>query len=248
MLSSQNSKKDMAEDYVRHDQLQDPNATFQQQHIHMLPADIQKNLHIHAKSLQDFPEMRQPPADYAQPQQPADINIEQEGEQGQQMLEQLNPEEVQVHNAVVHAIKTQSTDNYFFLEGPAGSGKTFLYNTFVHNLPASGYKAKCVAYSGIAATLLIHGRTAHSTFQIPIPLLDNSTCNVKAQSIRAQQQRDTMLFIWDEASMIPETALKTVHRLLRDITKVDRPFGGKYFMLGGDFKQLLPVVKKAGRK
>eukprot|EP00794_Sanderia_malayensis_P014510 gene14510-biopygen11614 len=112
----------MAEDYVRHDQLQDPNATFQQQHIHMLLADIQKNLHIHAKSLQDFPEMPQPPADYAQPQQPADINIEQEGEQGQQILEQLNPEEVQVHNAVVHAIKAQSTDNYFFLEGPAGNG------------------------------------------------------------------------------------------------------------------------------
>eukprot|EP00794_Sanderia_malayensis_P001555 gene1555-biopygen1441 len=57
-----------------------------------------------------------------------------------------------------------------------------------------------------------------------------------------------MLFIWDEASMIPATALKAVDRLLRDITKVDRPFGGKYFMLGGDFRQVLPVVKKAGRE
>eukprot|EP00794_Sanderia_malayensis_P020870 gene20870-biopygen15392 len=80
-------QEDMADDYVRHDQLQDSNTTFQQQHIHMCLADIQNNLHIHGKSLQDFPEMPQLPADYAQPQQPADeINIKQEREQGQQML------------------------------------------------------------------------------------------------------------------------------------------------------------------
>eukprot|EP00794_Sanderia_malayensis_P002293 gene2293-biopygen2036 len=242
-------QEDMAEDYVRHDQLQDPNATFQQQHIHMCLADIQRNLQIHGNSLKDFPEMPQLPADYAQPRQAADeINIEQEREQGQRMFEQLNPEQLQVHNTIVQAIETQSQDNCFFLDGPAGTGKTFLYNTLVHNLQASGHKVKCVAYSGIAATLLIHGRTAHSTFQIPIPLLDDSTCNIKAQSLRAQQLRDTMLFIWDEASMIPATALKAVDRLLRDITKVDRPFGGKYFMLGGDFRQVLPVVKKAGRE
>eukprot|EP00794_Sanderia_malayensis_P004010 gene4010-biopygen2490 len=242
-------QEDMAEDYLEHDQLQDPNATFQQQQIHMCLADIQKNLHIHAKSLQDFPEMPQLPADYAQPQQPAEgINIEREREHGQHMLEQLNPEQLHIHNTVVHAIETHSTDNCFFLDGPAGTGKTFLYNTLLHNLQASGNKVQCIAYSGIVATLLIHGRTAHSTFQIPIPLLDNSTCNIKAQSLRAQQLRDTTLFTWDEASMIPATALKAVDRLLRDITKVHRPFSGKYFMLGGDFRQVLPVIKKAGRE
>eukprot|EP00794_Sanderia_malayensis_P013294 gene13294-biopygen10605 len=242
-------QEDMAEDYVRHSQLQDPNATFQQQHIHMCLADIQKNLHIHGKSLNDFPEMPQLPANYAQPQQPADeINIEQEREQGQRMFEQLNSEQLHIHNTIVQAIETQSPDNCFFLGGPAGTGKTFLYNTLVHNLQASGHKVKCVAYSGIAATLLINGRTAHSTFQIPIPLLDDSTCNIKAQGLRAQQLRNTTLFIWDEASMIPATGLKAVDRLLRDITKVEQPFGGKYFMLGGDFRQVLPVVKSTGRE
>eukprot|EP00794_Sanderia_malayensis_P021395 gene21395-biopygen17171 len=242
-------QEDMADDYVRHDQLQDGNTTFQQQHIHMCLVDIQNNLHIHGKSLQDFPEMPQLPANYPQPQQVDDeINIEQEREQGQQMLEQLNPEQLHIHNTVVHANETHSTDNCFFLDGPAGTGKTFLYNTLVRNLQASGHKLKCVAYSGIAATLLIHGRTAHSTFQIPIPLLDTSTCNVKAQSLRAQKLRDTTLFVWDEASMILATALKAVDRLLRDITKVHKPFGGKYFFLGGDFRQVLPVIKKAGRE
>ena len=84
-----------------------------------------------------------------------------------------------------------------------------------------------MAYSGIASTLLINGATAHSTFQIPIPLLPDSTCSIKRQSARAQILRETTIFIWDEASMIPADALKSGDVLLRDITQVNRPFGGK---------------------
>ena len=105
-----------------------------------------------------------------------------------------------------------------------------------------------MAYSGSASTLLFNGATAHSTFQIPIPLLHNSVCNVKRQSARAQGLRDTTIFIWDEASMIPANALTTVDILLRDITQVDHPFGGKFMFLGGDFRQVLPVVPRAGRE
>eukprot|EP00794_Sanderia_malayensis_P008543 gene8543-biopygen6839 len=242
-------QEDPADDYVRHDQLQDPNAAFQQQHIYMCLVDIQNNLHIYGKSLQEFPEIPQLPANYAQPQQADDeINTEQEQEQGQQMLEKLNPEQLQIHSAIVLATETQSTDNCFFLDGQARTGKTFFYNTLVHNLQASGHKVKCVAHSGKAATLLIHCRTAQSKFQIPVPLLHNSTCNVKAQSSQGQQLQDSTQFIWKEASTIPATALKAVDSLLRDITKVHKPFGGKYFVLGGDFRQLLSVIKKAGRE
>eukprot|EP00794_Sanderia_malayensis_P011663 gene11663-biopygen9333 len=184
--SAKEFQEDMPEDYIRHNQLQHPNATFQQQHIHMCLADIQKNLHIHGISLKDFPEMPQLLADYAQPQQPADeINIEQEREQGQRMFEQLNPEQPQIHNPIVQAIETQSPDNCFYLDGPAGTGKTFLYNTLVHN-------------------------------QLP-----------DTKSTRA---------------------LKAVERLLRDITKAEQPFGGKYFMLGSDFRKVMPVVKNADRE
>ena len=99
--------------------------------------------------------------------------------------------------------KPHHTKNCFFVDGPAITGKTFLYNTLVHNLQGLGIKVKCVAYSGIASTLLINGATAHSSFQIPIPLLPDSTCNIKRQSTRAQKLLETTLFIWDEASMIP---------------------------------------------
>eukprot|EP00794_Sanderia_malayensis_P002239 gene2239-biopygen2002 len=69
-------QEDMADDYARHDELQDRNAAFQLQHIHMCLADIQNNLYIHGKSLQDFPKMLQLPANYACSQQAdGEINI-----------------------------------------------------------------------------------------------------------------------------------------------------------------------------
>ena len=33
-----------------------------------------------------------------------------------------------------------------------------------------------------------------------------------------------------------------VSRLLYDITKCEEPFNGKIFLLGGDFRQVLPVI------
>ena len=104
-----------------------------------------------------------------------------------------------------------------------------------------------MVYSGIANTLLINGTTAHSTFQIHTPLLPDSTCNIKRQSARAQFLRDTTIFIWDEASMIPANALEDVDVLLRDITQINKTFGGKFIFLGVDFRQVLLVVLRAGR-
>ena len=37
-------------------------------------------------------------------------------------------------------------------------------------------------------------------------------------------------------------AFEAVDRTFRDLTNVDEPFGGKIFILGGDFRQILPVV------
>ena len=104
----------------------------------------------------------------------------------------------------------------------------FTYNTIVHNLQALEKKVKCMAYSGITSTLLINGATAQSKFQIPIYLLPNSVCNVNCQIGRARMLMETTLCIWDEVSMIPANALQAVNLRLRDITQVNKPFGGKF--------------------
>ena len=49
------------------------------------------------------------------------------------------------------------------------------------------------------------------------------------------------MFILDEAPMSPRYALEGIDRSLRAFMKNDLPFGGKIMVLGGDFRQLLPV-------
>ncbi|CAG8778301.1 8548_t:CDS:1, partial [Rhizophagus irregularis] len=99
-----------------------------------------------------------------------------------------------------------------------------------------------VASSGIAALLLNGGRTAHSRFKIPIKLFENSTLNISKQSELAKLIKMTKLIIWDEAPMAHKFTFEAVDRTFRDITEVDKPFGGIIFVMGGDFRQILPVV------
>ena len=45
--------------------------------------------------------------------------------------------------------------------------------------------------------------------------------------------------------MIPKHAIEAIDRMLRDISNSNVPFAGKVILLGGDFRQTLPVVKRA---
>ena len=106
-----------------------------------------------------------------------------------------------------------------------------------------------MASSGIAALLLDGGRTAHSRFKIPLELTSSSTCNIKINSPEANLIRETKLIIWDEAPMAHRHAIEAVDRTIRDIMKSidpsfkEIPFGNKVILFGGDFRQILPVVK-----
>jgi chromosomal replication initiation ATPase DnaA len=54
----------------------------------------------------------------------------------------------------------------FYIDGPGGMGKTFLYQTIMASLRSRGQIVIATASSGIAATLLPGGRTTHSRFQL----------------------------------------------------------------------------------
>jgi len=64
----------------------------------------------------------------------------------------------------------------------------------------------------------------------------------------------TKLIIWDEAPMMHKHCFEAVDRSLRDVCKeqnngrMDIPFGGKVVVLGGDFRQILPVIPKGTRQ
>lgn len=142
----------------------------------------------------------------------------------------------------------QNAGKIFFLNGAAGTGKTFVYNTIAAKCRSLGHIVIAVASSGIASQLLDGGRTAHSTFGIPLDVLENSVCGFSKQSLQAELFRETKLIIWDEVPMQHRFCIEAVDRTLRDICSNDKPFGGITVVLGGDFRQILPVIPKGVRE
>ncbi|KAJ1283306.1 hypothetical protein BS78_03G118400 [Paspalum vaginatum] len=110
-----------------------------------------------------------------------------------------------------------------------------------------------VASSGVASLLLPNGRTAHSRFKIPIDIDEISICDIKRGTKLAELLTQTDLIIWDEALMTNRHCFEALDRSLRDILSEknselqDIPFGGKVVVLGGDPKQILPVIENASK-
>ncbi|XP_052901555.1 uncharacterized protein LOC128309213 [Anopheles moucheti] len=169
-------------------------------------------------------------------------------------LHQLNDEQRMVYETVTAAIDRQlaATDDagsdgdqrFFFLDGPGGTGKSFVLEKILAYTRRRSGIALATAASGIAALLLTGGKTVHSTFKLPLDLNENSTCSIPIQSKRAELIRQATLIVWDEASMSSRYALEAVDRTLQDVTGVQRAFGGKVVLLSGDFRQILPIVPK----
>ncbi|GKA95991.1 DNA helicase [Tanacetum coccineum] len=69
---------------------------------------------------------------------------------------------------------------------------------------------------------------------------------VVSATLLADLLRENDLIIWDEAPMNDRRCFEALDRSLRDILNEPHTlFGGKSIMLGGDFRQTLPVKKKA---
>ncbi|MFT5780171.1 MAG: GTPase SAR1 family protein [Crocinitomicaceae bacterium] len=150
------------------------------------------------------------------------------------------------------------TQRSVFLTGKAGTGKT----TLLQKIIKSTYKqAVIVAPTGIAA-LNAGGVTIHSFFQLPfggfIPdfkfpsTFDNSVRlenrstllhHFKMNKSRRAIIRNLELLIIDEVSMLRSDVLDAMDWMLRNVRKINQPFGGLQVLFIGDLLQLPPVVK-----
>ena len=106
------------------------------------------------------------------------------------------------------------------------------------------FQVKSAAWSGIASTLLIDGRTLCSTFALPVPCVSGCSSNLAVESDSAQQLRDCSLVIIDEVSTVPLPAVEAIDNLMRELTGNDVVMGGKVFVFGGDFRQTLPIPQR----
>jgi hypothetical protein len=144
-----------------------------------------------------------------------------------------------------HALHNKS--KVFFIDGPGGTGKTYLYKALLAKVRSLRLIAIATTTSGIAASILPGGRTAHSRFKIPISIREDTVCNFSKQSGTAELLRWASLIIWDEVVMTKRQADEALDRSLQDITGCRSQFGGKVIVFGGDFRQVLPVVRRGTR-
>ena len=79
-----------------------------------------------------------------------------------EQLPQLNTGQRSAFDTIVQAVDTNLEQAHFFVQGPAGTGKTFLWTALCCQYRSQGKVVLCVASSGIASLLLPGGLTAHS--------------------------------------------------------------------------------------
>ncbi len=166
----------------------------------------------------------------------------------QDVLEQehkLLAEQKHAFDIIYNAIEG-SKGGLYFIDAPGGTGKTFLLNLLLSKVRLNLGIALATASSGIASTLLIGGRTAHSTFKLPFDIMQNDAplCNITKQSSRGKLLQQARLIVWDECTMSNRKHVEALDRSLQDLKSNSMLMGGTTLVLAGDFRQTLPVIPR----
>lgn len=101
------------------------------------------------------------------------------------LMSVATPQQLNVINEIMTAVRNEdiSICNAYFIDGPGGTGKTYVYWCLINNCWGLNLKVIPVAWTGIAAMLLPEGRTVHSRFKLPLQLNETSVSALKVNSI-----------------------------------------------------------------
>ncbi|MBJ4702920.1 AAA family ATPase, partial [Salmonella enterica subsp. enterica serovar Typhimurium] len=75
---------------------------------------------------------------------------------------QLNEDQKFIFESV-----SEEKHKIFFIDGPGGSGKTFLYTTLIYYYLSKNKKILLMAWTGIASILLPQGITSNRSLRLP---------------------------------------------------------------------------------
>ncbi|CAG8672061.1 28029_t:CDS:2 [Dentiscutata erythropus] len=151
----------------------------------------------------------------------------QEYRTGQKMYAQSNNAQQHIADKIMAVINGQSNDNKcFFIDGPGGTRKIFLYETLCYILSGLGIEVLTVAWTEIAANLLPGATTVHTN------------------SKDAEIIKKAKVVIWDKAPMAFGQVLEVIEAGLRDLIQTKQLFGGKIMILGVISGKFCPQLEK----
>ncbi len=154
----------------------------------------------------------------------------------QYSIESLNEDQRRVYDLL-----DSSMDN-FYVTGKAGTGKSYLLQTFVKNTKK---EVAIVAPTGIAS-INVGGQTIHSFFGMGISIQathDQNEVHKGMSEKRIKIMRSIDALIIDEVSMVRVDVMDMIDAKLRVARDSDTPFGGVQVICFGDLFQLPPVVE-----
>ena len=140
--------EDIAKDLARSAAITCENVIWNQ-----LLLSLDRLLRDHGKSLLDFPDMPHIDNAYVDAllsSTDSGLLPQAEKEKADSNCKMLNDDQRRVYNAVMTAVSS-GNGSVFFVDGPGGTGKTFLYNTILYRIRSMNGGALAVASSGIAA-------------------------------------------------------------------------------------------------
>ena len=144
-----------------------------------------------------------------------------------------------VQDEIIDLLSEDSEQQFIFLTGAAGTGKTTLLERIKNQL---SLKKMVVAPTGIAA-LNIGGTTINSAFRIGFDTIPVIT---KSKDPRfAKLLRNLELLIIDEVSMVRAPMLDAISQSLQIHRNSEEPFGGVHVLACGDLFQLPPIIKES---
>ncbi|XP_023248094.1 uncharacterized protein LOC106644785 [Copidosoma floridanum] len=155
----------------------------------------------------------------------------------------LNEQQKQVYETFMQAVDN-NTGGVFLLDAPGGTGKTFVISLILATIRSRCDIALAVGSSGIAATLLGGGRTAHSALKLTLNLntINTLTCNISRSTAMGKLLMQCKLIVWDECTMAHNKSLEALNFTLKDLRRNNNILGGLMILLAGHFRQTLPVI------
>ena len=248
-------KEDLAEDFLHQIQVQNPSVEVQFNEATYNKALIvieDKVLSLSGRKLTTFglPSSSRTESDDMPREelQERSYNIDQLTLQLDTNLPRLLPDQRLAFNTIMTSVH-QKSGGIYFLDAPGGTGKTFVTTLLLDMVRQQQGIAIAVASSGIAATLLPGGRTAHSAFKLPLNLTsnDSATCNISKGSGLGKLLKICSMIVWDECTMSHKAAFEALDSTLQDIRNCRAIMGGVTLVLSGDFRQTLPVIPRGTR-